>query len=68
VFLSVAGYVGGLIASLGLYEMTRAAAQVPIEMTLDRTGIVLLLTVGMCVGSGLLAVRKVRNADPADLF
>lgn len=68
VFLSVAGYVGGLAASLGLYELTRLAAQIPIAMSLDRMGIVLLLTVGMCVGSGLLAVRKVRNADPADLF
>ncbi len=68
VFLSVAGYVGGLAASLGLYELTRFAAQIPIAMSLDRMGIVLLLTVGMCVGSGLLAVRKVRNADPADLF
>jgi putative ABC transport system permease protein len=68
VFLSAAGYAGGLVASLGLYELTRNAAQVPIAMTLDRMGIVLVLTVGMCVGSGLLAVRKVRSADPADLF
>ena len=30
--------------------------------------IVLVLTVGMCVVSGVLAVRKVRSADPADLF
>jgi putative ABC transport system permease protein len=29
---------------------------------------VLVLTVGMCLASGLLAVRKVHAADPADLF
>jgi ABC-type antimicrobial peptide transport system permease subunit len=29
---------------------------------------VLLLTMGMCVVSGLLALRKVRALDPADIF
>jgi hypothetical protein len=29
---------------------------------------VLVLTVGMCTISGLGAVRKLRSADPADLF
>jgi putative ABC transport system permease protein len=68
VYLSVCGYALGLLAGLGLYELTRAAARVPIGMTWERVGIVLGLTVGMCVLSGLLAVRKVKTADPADLF
>jgi putative ABC transport system permease protein len=68
VYLSVAGYALGLIGGLGLYEVTKAAARLPIGMTWERVGIVLGLTVGMCVLSCLLAVRKVRTADPADLF
>jgi putative ABC transport system permease protein len=68
VFLAVAGYALGLVASLGLYEVTKAAARLPIWMTAERMLIVLALTVGMCVASGVLAVRKVRSADPADLF
>ncbi len=68
VYLSVAGYALGLIGGLGLYEVAKAAARLPIGMTWERVGLVLALTVGMCVLSGLLAVRKVRTADPADLF
>ena len=48
--------------------MTKAAARLPIWMTADRMATVFGLTVGMCVGSGLLAVGKVRKAEPADLF
>jgi putative ABC transport system permease protein len=68
VYLSVAGYALGLFGGLGLYELAKAAAQLPIGMTWERVGLVLALTLGMCVLSGLLAVRKVRTADPADLF
>ena len=67
-YLAVAGYVIGLVAAFGLYEVAKAAARLPIWMTGERTLIVLGLTVGMCVVSGVLAVRKVQNADPADLF
>jgi putative ABC transport system permease protein len=68
VFLSVAGYAVGLLASLALYEVTRRATHLPVEMTAQRMALVLALAVGMCVGSGLLAVRKLRTADPAELF
>jgi len=68
VFLAVGGYTLGALASFGFYEITRNAAHMPINMTNERLVIVLALTVFMCVGSGLLAVRKVKSADPADLF
>jgi putative ABC transport system permease protein len=67
-FLAVAGYILGLVAAFGLYEVARAAARLPIGMTADRLLTVFALTLGMCVVSGVLAVRKVRRADPADLF
>lgn len=68
VYLSLAGYAIGLVGSLGLYEVAKSAASLPIGMTWQRAGTVLGLAVGMCVVSGLLAVRKVKTADPADLF
>ena len=68
VYLAVAGFGIGLVMALILYELTRQAANFPIAMNLQRMALVLTLTVGMCVGSGLLAVRKVRTANPADLF
>ncbi|HVK18703.1 MAG TPA: FtsX-like permease family protein [Fimbriiglobus sp.] len=66
--LAVAGYAIGLVVSLVLYELTRQVAHLPVRMTGERLALVLALAVGMCVGSALAAVRKLRTADPADLF
>jgi putative ABC transport system permease protein len=66
--LAVVGFFPGLLASLGIYELTRKAARIPIDMTINRAIFVLLLTVFMCLCSGMLAIRKLRSADPADLF
>jgi putative ABC transport system permease protein len=37
-------------------------------MTLASMVTVLVLTISMCIASGLLAVRKLLAADPANLF
>jgi putative ABC transport system permease protein len=66
--LAVFGYLPGFIASYGLYYITRNFGNIPTEMTADRAIVVLLMTCGMCLASGLLAVRKVHAAQPADLF
>jgi putative ABC transport system permease protein len=66
--LALAGYVPGLLAATGLYTLTRQVARLPIGMTWETAGLVLGLIVVMCTASGLLALRKVRAADPADLF
>src|SRR5262249_36587341 len=66
--LALFGYVPGLLASLGLYAATRAAAGIPIAMDPVRAVLVLVVAVLMCSPSGLLCVRIVTTADPADLF
>jgi putative ABC transport system permease protein len=66
--LAVVGFLPGLLAALGIYEVTREAARIPIAMTGGRAVVVLVLTMGMCLLSGLLATQKLRSADPADLF
>jgi putative ABC transport system permease protein len=66
--LALVGFFPGLLASLGIYEFTRQEARIPIGMTASRAVFVLVLTVAMCLCSGLLAIRKLRSADPADLF
>jgi putative ABC transport system permease protein len=48
--------------------LTRKITLLPAYMTWERTTLVLALTIVMCVGSGVLAMRKVRLADPADIF
>jgi putative ABC transport system permease protein len=68
VVLAVLGFVPGLAVSAALYALTRAAARIPIDMTLSRVLFVFGLAVLMCTISGLGALRKVRSADPADLF
>jgi putative ABC transport system permease protein len=68
VLLAVFGYVPGFVAALGLYYVATNFGGIPTGMTLESAAGVLALTCGMCLASGLLAVRKVHTADPADLF
>ena len=66
--LAIIGYVPGFLAAIGLYAAARKWGGIPTGMTLGIAIGVLMLTCGMCLASGLLAMRKVHTADPADLF
>ncbi|HAJ63600.1 MAG TPA: ABC transporter [Cyanobacteria bacterium UBA8543] len=66
--LAVIGYVPGWCLSVGLYQLTKAATFLPMVMSVSRSLLVLVLTVLMCFISGAIAVRKLRAADPADIF
>ena len=68
VLLACVGYLPGLAAAAVLYEVFGAQAGLPMQIDPVDVVLVLVLTVGMCVGSGLVAVRKVAVADPANLF
>lgn len=66
--LALFGYLPGIAISEGLYRLTSVLANIPIGMNVGRALLVLVLTMGMCVLSGFIALRKVRSLDPADLF
>ncbi|MEA5577386.1 ABC transporter permease DevC [Anabaena sp. UHCC 0451] len=66
--LAVLGFFPGLIVSLGLYQLTQTATNLPMYMTLIRGLQVLILTFLMCAISGAIATRKLQSADPADMF
>ena len=66
--LSVFGFFPGWLLSIGLYELTRIHAGIPMNLTLSRSLIVFVLSMVMCCLSGLASLRKLRTADPADLF
>jgi putative ABC transport system permease protein len=68
IILSIMGYIPGYLLSTGMYNVTKSATALPIGMTQQRGITVLILTVIMCVVSGAIAVRKVADADPADIF
>jgi len=68
VILSVFGYIPGFFISLLVYSVARDATFLPLQMTTERGIVVYLLTLGMCVLSGALALRRLRKADPAEIF
>jgi putative ABC transport system permease protein len=68
VSVSLLGYVPGFLFSLIAYHQLAAQTQLPMHMTFLRALAVLALAAGMCVFSGLLVVRKVKVADPAEVF
>jgi len=66
--LAVLGYLPGLVIVYWLYGKAAAATSLPLYITQERAITVFLMTLTMCAISGLLAVRKVRRLDPADVF
>jgi putative ABC transport system permease protein len=66
--LAVLGFVAGLVIAEILYAITSAGAQIPVQMTWQNMAVVFVLSVVMCMCSGLAALRKAFRADPADLF
>jgi putative ABC transport system permease protein len=67
-WLAGLGYLPGIAITAVLYRITADATRLPLELTLGRTLGVLALTLGMCGCAGLIALRKVRAADPAEVF
>lgn len=68
VILAIIGYIPGFGLSILLYDYVAKATFLPLHMPLDRAVTVFLLIFGMCLIAGLLAVRKLRDANPADMF
>ena len=67
-YLAILGYLPSMPIVMFLYGLTRNATMLPVFMTLSRATAVLILTVVMCMISGAIAVRKLQEADPADIF
>ncbi|MCF2970540.1 ABC transporter permease DevC [Synechococcus sp. Nb3U1] len=68
IFLAGLGYIPAFALSILLYDLTANATLLPVAMTLNRAALVLGLAVTMCFISGAIAVRRLRAADPADIF
>ncbi len=65
---AVLGFIPAATVAVGIYAATRLMVNLPMFMTPARLAFVLVLSIVMCSGSGLLVLRQVRRADPADLF
>lgn len=66
--LALVGYLPGFACALVLYNVARDATLLPIFMSYNRAIMVIMLTILMCFISGMIAIRKLSSADPADIF
>jgi len=67
-YLAVLGYVPAYLAGQGLYWFVRDATRLPVGMNATRALTVLVMILVMCVASSLLAMRRLVDADPAEIF
>ena len=65
---SMLGFLPGLLGGWVLYVIIDHLTRINMFLTAGRIVIICVLTVLMSSFSGLLAVRKVMQADPADVF
>ena len=66
--LAVAGFIPGLLLSFVMYDFVGSATFLPLRLDLQMGVSVFLMIFVMCAIAGLLAVRKLRDANPADMF
>ena len=67
-FNAIAGWVPALLLGLLLYYIIGRVALLPLHMTGYVILVSLGLTLGMCLISAAIAVRRVIRADPAEVF
>lgn len=68
VLLAIVSFVPSLAIAWGLYKVIGQTAGIPMVLTPTILVSVLLLTIFMCLSSGIAALRKLFSADPASLF
>jgi len=66
--LSILSFLPGLLVSWAIYALVAEGTGLLMALTVPRAAGIFALTAAMCLCSGLLAMRKVLAADPADLF
>jgi putative ABC transport system permease protein len=68
VLLAIVGYAPSLLAAWGLYRLVGAQSGLPMVLTWQIAATVFALAIVMCSLSGMAALRKLFQADPAELF
>jgi putative ABC transport system permease protein len=66
--MAASGFLPGVGIAWVIYRILGYLTSLPMWMTPGRVGLVLGLTMLMCAGSGLLALRKAQELDPAEVF
>ena len=66
--LAVLGYVPAWLAGQGFYALIRSGTKLPVAMDPQRALIVFTMILVMCMVSAAMAMRKLADADPAEIF
>jgi putative ABC transport system permease protein len=66
--LAVMGFIPGYLASFGIYYLMTNFIELPVSMNPAIALRVFILNLLMCIISGAIAIKKLRTADPADIF
>lgn len=66
--LGISAFIPATLLSAAMYSFLTSAAGIRISMTSDKTILVGSLTMGVCAASAAIAIRKLRDADPASVF
>ena len=66
--LAVLGYLPAYGAGVLLYGVIKGATKLPVQMDPDRALVVFTMILVMCMGSAALAMRRLADADPAEIF
>ncbi len=67
-FLAVLGFIPGLVLSISLYHLAESQMFMPMPMTFEKALNVFIFILSMCFIAGFLAIRKLKDANPADMF
>ncbi|CAI8384603.1 MAG: putative ABC transporter permease [Synechococcus sp. MIT S9220] len=66
--LALFGYLPAYAAGQGLYLLVRSATALPVAMDFSRAITVFSMILVMCMASAGLAMRRLVDADPAEIF
>lgn len=68
IILAILGFIPGVSISLLIYESMSSTTGLPVAMDISRASLVFLGTIAACTLSGAFATRRLKSADPAELF
>ena len=66
--LALFGYLPAYISGQILYAVIRDSTKLPISMDASKSVLIFVLILVMCMGSAAIAMRKLVDADPAEIF
>ena len=66
--LALFGYLPAYFSGQILYSVVRSSTKLPIVMDANKTILIFILILIMCMGSAGIAMRKLVDADPAEIF